>query len=104
MAGAFLERDLAAILSSADFGGDHGTVTLEGVVIPYGIFDAEDQEYQLGEGVEQIIAVPTFTCRWSDVTAIADGQEMRVDGVRYTVKSWMNDATGMVTITLEKQF
>lgn len=104
MPGAFLQRDLAATLKSSDFGVEPGSVTLEGVVIPYGIFDAEDEELQLAEGVNQIVPVPTFTCRWSDVTGIADGQELRVSGVRYTVKSWMNDSSGMVTITLEKQY
>lgn len=103
MPGAFIQRDLAATLKASAFGVEPGTVTLEGVVIPYGIFDDADEELQMAEGVDQIYAVPTFTCRWSDVTQIADGQELRVSGVRYTVKSWMNDSAGMVTIVLEKQ-
>ena len=102
MAGSFLTNDLTAILASSDFGEASGSVTLAGVVIPNGIFDDEDIDVGMGEGVAQIVPQPIFTCASAHAVNIAENQIMVIQGTSFRVKNWKNDGTGMIEIYLER--
>lgn len=102
MAGSFLTNDLTTILASSDFGEANNSVTLGGVIIPNGIFDDEDIDVNLGEGVAQIVPQPIFTCASAHAVGITEGQAMVIRGVSYTVQNWKDDGTGLIEIYLTK--
>ena len=102
MAGSFLTNDLTTILASSDFGEAGNSVTLAGVVIPNGIFDDEDIDVSMGEGVAQIVPQPIFTCATAHVPTIADGQIMIIRGETFKVQNWKQDGTGLTEIYLER--
>jgi hypothetical protein len=89
-------------MASSDFGEAKNSVTLDGVVIPDGIFDDADIDVSLGEGTAQIVPQPTFTCASAQLSNIADGQTMIIRGQSFLVKNWKNDGTGVTQIYLER--
>ena len=58
------------------------------------IFDDEDVEVQLGEGVAQIQNQPTMIGQTSDFSGIADGDAVVARGVTFKVKNWKRDGQG----------
>lgn len=102
MPGSFLTNDLVTIFASSDFGEANNSVTLAGVVIPNGIFDDEDIDVSMGEGVAQIVPQPMFTCATAHLTGIAGDQIMIIRGATFKVQNWKNDGTGMTEIYLER--
>lgn len=102
MAGSFLTNDLTTILASSDFGEAENSVTLAGVVIPNGIFDDEDIDVAMGEGVAQIVPQPMFTCATAHVPNIAEFQVMVIRGQTFEVQNWKRDGTGITEIYLRR--
>lgn len=96
-----LETDLGAIFASSEFGEAEFSASLNGVPLKFGIFDDEDVEIALGEGVGQIVPQPKFTCPSSQVPSIAAEQPMVIRGRDFTVKHWKNNGVGEITIYLE---
>lgn len=94
MAGNFLTTDLASILNTNEFAV---TATYGGVTIR-GIFDDEDVEVPMGDGTTRIIPQCMFTGRSEDFSGIADGQTLTVSGTDYTIRTWMDDGTGVIEI------
>lgn len=90
MVGSFIQDDLPFLFASSDFGEADGTVTWNGTPVA-GIFDDDDVEVQMGEGVGEIVAQPTFTGMTSDFSGIADGDVMVIRGETFTVKNWRRE-------------
>lgn len=101
MAGAFLTNDLNAIFAASDFGVASNAVTHRGGAVPTGIFEEDDTEVVMGEGVSQIVRVPMFTGREEDFPVIADGDAFTVSGESFVVKNWERES-GIITIMLER--
>lgn len=101
MSASFLTGDLDVILDNKVFGVTNGCVW-KGVTITNVIFDDEDIEVFLGEGVPEIVPQPTLMGKLSDFPGIDTGDAVTVSGVSYTVKNWKNDGTGMIQIFLNK--
>lgn len=95
---AFIANDVAHVTDDSVFGE---SATWRGVAV-VGIFDDEDIEVQLGEGVGQIVPNAMFTGQTADFPGIADGDAMVIRGVNYRVKNWMRDGTGQIEIFLER--
>lgn len=98
MPAAFLQDDIDQITDVTVFGQ---SVTWKGVSVNV-IFDDEDVEVQLGEGVGHIVAQPMITGKTSDFPGIADGDAVVAGGQSFTVKNWKRDGTGMIEIFLER--
>lgn len=99
MPGAFLISDLAAVFNEREFG--EATVVIDGVIVPGAIFDNEDIEVQMGEGVGQIVHQPMITCPIGLLHPLASNQVVTVAGSAFRVKNWKDDGTGVVEIYLE---
>ena len=102
MPGSFLTNDLVSIFASSEFGEAKDSVTLAGVVIPNCIFDDEDIDVALGEGVAQIVQQPMITCATAHVPSITADQIMTVRGQTFKVQNWKQDGTGITEIYLER--
>ena len=103
MPGSFLEDDLTSLFASPDFGEADGTVTWAGVTISGGIFDDEDIELQLGEGVTEIAHQARFTGPSAEFVGIRDNDPMTIRGRQFRVKNWKDDGTGVIEIFLEER-
>lgn len=76
---------------------EHATAaTYEGSTVN-GVFD---REYSAVLGLEA--NTPTFTCDESDVSDIAHGDTITIDGTDYTVREIQPDGTGVVVLVLEE--
>jgi len=102
MPASFIENDITHMLASSDFGEASGSVTWKGNAVD-AIFDDEDVELTLGEGVGQIIPQPMLTGKTADFPSIADGDAVVADGRNFVVKNWKRDGTGEIEIFLEEQ-
>lgn len=98
MAGNFLTTDLASILNTDEFAV---TATYGGKTVN-GIFDDEDVEVPIGDGTTRIIPQCMFTGRSADFNGIADGQSLTLSGTAYTIRTWMDDGTGVIEIFMER--
>jgi hypothetical protein len=99
---ASIARDLPALLSSADFGEDVGAVRNGDAGNPIaGIFDDEDIEEQLAEGMTVLTPQAMFTCASSQVPDLAENDTFLIRGNTFTVKYMKDDGTGMVEIFFE---
>ena len=98
MPGAFLTTDLASLFVSSEFGE---AATYQGSPVQ-GIFDDEDVEVQMGEGVTEIVHQPMWTGRSADFTGIADGHTMVIRSATFRVKNWKDDGTGVIEVFLER--
>lgn len=94
---SFIAADVAHVTDDSVFGE---SATWRGVSV-VGIFDDEDVEVQMGEGVAQIIPQASFIGQAADFPGIADGDAMVIRGVNYSVKNWMRDGTGQIEVFLE---
>ena len=101
MPGAFIKDDLQKLFASSEFGEADGSATFKGQVVA-GIFDDEDVEVQMGEGVGEIIQQPIFSGAMSDFIGIADGDLMMIRGEAFKVKNWKSDGAGFVEIYLAR--
>lgn len=99
MSASFLKDDIDTILDDGVFGATGGCVW-NGVKIDHVIFDDEDVEVTMGEGVAEIIPQPMLTGKTSDFSGIADGDSIRVLGETFRVKNWKKDGTGVIEIFL----
>ena len=99
MSASFLQDDIDTILDVKTFGVTGGCVW-NGVKIEHVIFDDEDVEVTMGEGVAEIIPQPTLTGKTSDFSGIADGDSVQVLGETFEVKNWKKDGTGVIEIFL----
>jgi len=99
MPGQFITDDLSVLFASSEFG--EATATYEGSSV-MGIFDDEDVEAQMGEGVAEIIPQPMFTGRTSDFSGIARDQTMVIQSETFRIKNWKQDGTGMIEVFLER--
>jgi hypothetical protein len=67
-----------------------------------GIFDAPQASRNATDLMDITIPSPQFVCRTADVPAAADGDEIIIRAVTYTVRVVLNDGTGVSTLVLEK--
>lgn len=97
-----LETDLGAVFASSDFGEAEGAIYDGDSANPIdGIFDDEDVETQNGEGVTILVPQVTFTCASSKIPDPQEGRTLRVRDTDYTLRFWMDDGTGVITLHLE---
>lgn len=101
MAMSCLGRDLGAIFNSSDFGEDDGSVTWRGAPLVGFIFDDEDIQQELGEGVAEIVHQAVLTGPSAQVIGIRDLDPVVINGAQFRVKNWMDDGTGVIEIYLE---
>ncbi len=101
MAASFIKNDLCVILSQKDF-GNTGGIKWNGVDIEDVIFDDEDIEVQMGEGVAEIVPRPMLTGKTSDFIGILEDDAIQVNGETFTVKNWEKDGTGVIEIFLSR--
>ncbi len=101
MPGSFIQNDLPLLFASSDFGEADGSATWKGVSVS-GIFDDDDVEVQMGEGVGEIIPQPTFIGNTADFPGIADGDLMVIRGETFKVKNWKSERDGVIEIFLER--
>lgn len=90
--------DLADILVTTEFASD---VTYNSTTIK-GIFDNETIPIDGGGLVTVHQEQPRLTARTVDLSSIAEGQAMVIDGVNYTVQAFIHDGTGVTVVQLEK--
>lgn len=65
------------------------------------IFDHEEDERVMDGEVRVIAGQPMLTCRTADVTGLNRGNELRIDGVTYSIRYITGDGSGMTTIYLQ---
>ena len=97
--------DLAIILGVNDFGV---TITYKrkgalGDSVINGIFDNETVPTDAGGFVQVHEEQPRVTCRTADIQYISETDEMIILEVRYKVRAWVHDGTGVTTVQLERQ-
>lgn len=68
--------------------------------VPYCIFDDEDVQAEMGEGVAEIVSQPTITGKENDFSTIKEDDKVTVRGQDYFVKNTEKDGTGMIEIYL----
>jgi hypothetical protein len=102
MPASFINDDLGLFFDGKDF-GETETVLWNGVVVENVIFDDEDVEVSMGEGVGEIVPQPTLTGRTDDFTGIRTDDPVTIRGESFTVKNWKNDGTGMIEIFLTRE-
>lgn len=98
MPGNFLTTDLVKILKTEELAS---MAVYDGAIV-IGVFDIEDVEAQMADGTIRIIPQCVFTGRSEDFPNIAEGEVVAIEGTDYTIRSWMDDGTGMIDIQMEK--
>lgn len=98
MPGNFLTNDLAKILKTEELAS---TAVYDGALV-IGVFDIEDIEAQMSDGTIRILPQCVFTGRSEDFPSIVEGETVVIDGVSYTIRSWLDDGTGMIDVHMEK--
>lgn len=88
---ATMAADLAVFMNPDEF----GSTALVGGVGVRGLFD---RKYT--ETLETAGYAPVFTCAAADVSDIAQGDPLTIDGTAYTVVSVEPDGTGLVRLVL----
>lgn len=101
MSASFIDTDIDLVLSNTVFGVTGGCVW-KGVQIDDVIFDDEDVEVTMGEGVAEIISQPMLTGKTTSFVGIDDGDAVTVKGEEFTVKNWKKDGTGVIEIFLAR--
>lgn len=99
MPASFISDDVAHVTGSDVFGE---TVTWKGNSVT-AIFDDEDIEVEVGEGVAQIIPHAMLIGQTSDFPGIANGDVVVARSVTYHIKNWKRDGSGQIEVFLEKQ-
>lgn len=97
--------DLAIILGLDDF-GTSVTYRRKGALgdsVINVIFDNETVPTDAGGFVMVHEEQPRVTCRTADIPYIAETDEMIISDVRYKVRAWVHDGTGVTTVQLERQ-
>lgn len=67
-----------------------------------GIFDAPQASRGATDLMDITIPSPQFVCRTADVPSAADGDEIVIRSIAYTVRVVLTDGTGVSTLILEK--
>ncbi|MBX9736529.1 MAG: hypothetical protein K2X32_06345 [Phycisphaerales bacterium] len=93
MPGAFVEQDIASMLSVSEFGVD---VTIAGLPVT-AIFDAA---YVDPLGVASVR--PVLTCATTDVASVVRGAAVVIGSVNYVVRGIEPDGTGVTLLILER--
>jgi hypothetical protein len=93
MPGAFVEQDIASMLSVSEFATE---VTIAGQPVR-AIFDAA---YVDPLGVAQVR--PVLTCATADVAAVARGAAVVIGAASYVVRGIEPDGTGVTLLILER--
>lgn len=99
MPGNFLTNDLSKILKTEEL----ATMAVYDGLIIVGVFDDEDIEAQMADGTVRIIPQCIFTGRSEDFSAIVEGETMVINNAAFSIRSWIDDGTGMIDVHLEKQ-
>lgn len=99
-----IASDLAAILDVDEFATaiTYRRESAEDVTI-YGIFDNETVPVDMGGAVPVSQEQPRVTCRTLDIPYISEADEMIISSVRYIIRMWTHDGTGVSVVMLEKQ-
>lgn len=101
MPGAFLQDDLKVLFASSEFGEANDSVTHRGTSGIMGIFDDDDVEITLGEGVAEIAPQPMFTGRTSDFPVLENNDNIVIRGETFRIKNWRRE-TEIITLFLER--
>jgi len=95
-----------AFVETADdltiFFADGDSATIDGETVK-GHFENEHDPVNAGGMVEFSIQSATFTCKTSDVTGIAEGSLITINGSSYAVTDLQPDGTGVTMLILEAQ-
>lgn len=97
-----LLTDLTTVFSDDAFGETLGSVRWRGVVITGAIFDDEDVDVSIGEGVGEIQHQAVLAAPAAQFPGIADGDPVIARGRSFRVKYWKDDGTGVIEIWLEE--
>ena len=76
--------------------------TIDGASVR-GHFENEHDPVNAGGMVEFSIQSATFTCKTSDVSAVAEGSLITINGSSYAVTDIQPDGTGVTMLMLERQ-
>jgi hypothetical protein len=101
MPASFLTTDLTSLFKSSEFGEDCGSVFYDNRYIQ-GIFDDEDIDVTVGEGVAQIVSQPMLTCITSQLTNLVEGKTITIRGEVFKIKNWKNDGVGITELYLDR--
>ena len=101
MPGSFIEDDIVTMFASSEFGEADGSIVFKGTPIA-GIFDDEDIEAVMGEGVTEIIAQPMITALESDFAGLDYDDPVTVRGETFKVSNWKRDGTGQIDVFLKR--
>jgi hypothetical protein len=95
--------DILDFFELDDF-ADTATYTAVGgsAVSVNGIFDAPQASRNATDMMDITIPSPQFVCRTADVPLAADGDEIIIRTIAYTVRVVLTDGTGVSTLILEK--
>lgn len=95
-----------AFVETADdltiFFADAETATIDGASVR-GHFEHEHDPVNAGGMVEFSIQSATFTCKTADVSAVAEGSLITINGSSYAVTDIQPDGTGVTMLMLERQ-
>lgn len=86
--------DFAEVATYTRVGGNAVSVT--------GIFDEPQASRNATDLIDITIPSPQFVCRTADVPLAADGDQIIIRTVAYTVRVVLTDGTGVSTLILEK--
>lgn len=86
--------DFADTATYTPVGGSSVSVT--------GIFDEPQASRNATDLIDITIPSPQFVCRTVDVPTAADGDQLIIRTIAYTVRVVLNDGTGVSTLILEK--
>lgn len=84
------------------FFADGDSASIGGVTVR-GHFENEHDPVNAGGMVEFSIQSATFSCKSSDVTAVAEGSLITINGASYAVTDIQPDGTGVTMLILERQ-
>jgi len=68
-----------------------------------GLFDTAYSAEDVGGAVAFAMSQPRFLCRSGDITGMAEGEIITLEGATYYVRVIMPDGTGMTELALELQ-
>ena len=95
--------DILNFFEVADFADTATYTPVSGSAVSVtGIFDEPQASRNATDLIDITIPSPQFVCRTVDVPAAADGDQLIIRAIAYTVRVVLNDGTGVSTLILEK--
>lgn len=96
--------DLADILNVEEFAvaANYSRVNALGDSTVNGVFDNETVPVETGGFTAVHEEQPRFTCRTADLPKLTENDLLTVSGIRYLVRAWVHDGTGVTVLQLER--